>query len=92
MGTRQYRHHLRKKESTMNDTATPDLGDDELSYEAAREELVQVVAKLEAGEASLAESMQLWERGEKLAATCQQWLDGARAKVDAARAAHDDQD
>lgn len=77
----------------MNDSAdTPDLDNEELSYEAAREELVQVVAKLESGEASLAESMQLWERGEKLAATCQQWLDGARAKVDAARAAHDSQD
>lgn len=79
--------------TTMEDTAaTPDLGDEELSYEAAREELVQVVAKLESGEASLAESMELWERGEKLAATCQQWLDGARAKVDAARAAHEPQD
>lgn len=60
---------------------------DELSYEAAREELIAVVRKLEAGGASLAESMQLWERGEKLAAICQRWLDGARAKVEESRRA-----
>ncbi|MDO5500729.1 MAG: exodeoxyribonuclease VII small subunit [Propionibacteriaceae bacterium] len=58
---------------------------DELSYEAARDELIEVVRKLEAGGASLAESMQLWERGEKLADICQRWLDGARAKVEEAR-------
>lgn len=59
--------------------------DSELSYEAAREELIEVVRKLEAGGASLAESMQLWERGEKLADMCQRWLDGARARIDQAR-------
>lgn len=64
---------------------TDAIGDEELSYEAAREELMAVVQKLESGGASLAESMELWERGEKLATTCQTWLDGARAKVDAAR-------
>jgi len=58
-----------------------------LSYEQAREELVAVVQRLESGGAPLAESLALWERGEKLAAICQQWLDGARAKVEAARAA-----
>ena len=58
---------------------------DELSYEAARDELIDVVRKLEAGGASLAESMQLWERGEKLADICQRWRDGARAKVEEAR-------
>lgn len=66
---------------------TDAIGDEELSYEAAREELIAVVQKLESGGASLAESMELWERGEKLATTCQTWLDGARAKVDAARKA-----
>ncbi|MGH3493559.1 MAG: exodeoxyribonuclease VII small subunit [Sciscionella sp.] len=54
---------------------------DELSYEQARDELVAVVAKLEAGAATLQESMQLWERGEQLAATCQRWLDGARERM-----------
>jgi exodeoxyribonuclease VII small subunit len=56
-----------------------------LSYEQAREELIAVVQRLESGGAPLAESLALWERGEKLAAICQQWLDGAKAKVEAAR-------
>jgi exodeoxyribonuclease VII small subunit len=54
------------------------------SYEAAREELVDVVRRLEAGGTTLEESLALWERGERLAAVCQQWLDGARARLDAA--------
>lgn len=57
-----------------------------LSYEQARQELGEVVNKLESGRTPLAESMQLWERGEELAAICQEWLDGAKAKVAAARA------
>ncbi|WP_033340780.1 exodeoxyribonuclease VII small subunit [Catenuloplanes japonicus] len=58
-----------------------------LSYEQAREELGRVVERLEAGGTSLEESLALWERGEELAAVCQRWLDGARAKLDAAREA-----
>lgn len=54
-------------------------------YEEAREQLVQVVIRLESGNVPLSESMALWERGEKLATVCQQWLDGATAKVEAAR-------
>ncbi len=57
------------------------------SYEQAREELVDVVRRLETGAATLEESLALWERGEALAAVCQEWLDGARAKLDAAAAA-----
>ncbi len=57
----------------------------ELSYEQARAELVAVVEKLEAGGATLEESLALWERGEQLAAVCQRWLDGARARIEAAR-------
>jgi exodeoxyribonuclease VII small subunit len=57
---------------------------DELSYEAARDELVEVVRRLEAGGTSLEESLTLWERGERLAAICQRWLDGARARLEAA--------
>lgn len=57
-----------------------------LSYEQAREELTEVVRRLEAGGLGLAESLQLWERGEALADTCQGWLDGAWEKLDAARA------
>lgn len=56
----------------------------DLSYEQAREELVDVVRKLEAGGITLEESLALWERGEKLATLCQEWLDGARKKIDAA--------
>lgn len=59
----------------------------ELSYEQARQQLAEVVTKLESGGVGLAESMQLWERGEALAAICQQWLDGAKAQVAAARQA-----
>lgn len=59
------------------------------SYEQARAELGEVVAKLESGRVPLAESMALWERGEELATICQSWLDGARAKVEAARAQQD---
>jgi exodeoxyribonuclease VII small subunit len=58
----------------------------ELSYEAARDELAEVVRRLEAGGTTLEESLTLWERGEQLANTCQRWLDGARARLDAVRA------
>ncbi|MBK5305946.1 MAG: exodeoxyribonuclease VII small subunit [Frankiaceae bacterium] len=54
------------------------------SYEAARDELADVVRRLEAGGTSLEESLALWERGEALARTCQEWLDGAKARLDAA--------
>ena len=56
-----------------------------LSYEQARDDLVAVVARLEAGGATLEESLALWERGEALAARCQQWLDGARERLAAAQ-------
>lgn len=68
-------------------TAAPDLSDvDGLGYEQAREQLVQIVSRLEAGGTTLEESLQLWERGEALAGRCEQWLDGARQRLDAARA------
>jgi exodeoxyribonuclease VII small subunit len=57
----------------------------ELGYEEARDQLVEVIRKLETGSVPLSESMALWERGEKLAAICQTWLDGAKARVDDAR-------
>ncbi len=55
-----------------------------IPYEAAREELIEVVRKLEAGGITLEESLALWERGEELARICQEWLDGARQRLDAA--------
>ena len=60
----------------------------ELSYEQARDELAEVVQRLEAGGTTLEESLALWERGEELAAVCQRWLDGAREKLEKARAEH----
>ena len=54
-----------------------------LSYEEARDELVALVARLEAGAATLEESLALWERGEALGARCQELLDGARERVTA---------
>lgn len=53
------------------------------TYEAAREELVEVVRRLEAGGTTLEESLALWERGEDLARWCEEWLDGARERLDA---------
>jgi exodeoxyribonuclease VII small subunit len=58
----------------------------ELSYEQARDELVQVVAELEQGQTTLEQSLALWERGELLAARCEEWLIGAKARLDQARA------
>ena len=68
-------------------------GDDlaTLSYEQARDELVSVVTRLEAGGVTLEESLTLWERGEALAARCQQWLDGARQRLATARSTEPDE-
>ncbi len=60
---------------------------EELTYEAARDELAEVVRTLESGGATLADSMTLWQRGEELAALCQRFLDGAREQVAKARQA-----
>lgn len=74
---------------------------EDLSYEQARDELASVVSRLEAGGETLEGSLALWERGEALAQRCQEWLDGARRRLDAARggtpstaggATHDQQD
>lgn len=61
----------------------------EISYEQARAELREIVQALETGGQPLEESLALWQRGEELAARCQQWLDGARARLDEAIAASD---
>jgi exodeoxyribonuclease VII small subunit len=57
----------------------------ELSYEQARDELVRVVGELEQGSATLEQSLALWERGEALARRCEEWLLGAKERLDAAR-------
>lgn len=65
-------------------TETP--RDEDLSYEQARDELTTVVRQLESGGLTLEQTMQLWERGERLATTCESWLEGARARLTAALA------
>lgn len=64
--------------SDTDEAATEPLG-----YEAAREQLIEVVGRLESGGTSLEESLRLWEQAEELARTCQAWLDGARERLDA---------
>jgi exodeoxyribonuclease VII small subunit len=59
------------------------------SYEEARDELASVVRALETGGVTLEESLALWERGERLAQICEQWLEGARARLNAVVAADD---
>lgn len=72
----------------MDTVATPAPNDvSALSYEQARDELIQVVHELEQGSSSLEESLALWERGEALAGRCEEWLKGAKARLEAARAA-----
>lgn len=63
---------------------TSDIG--QLSYEAAIQELVSIVNRLEAGQTSLEESLALWERGEALANRCESWLNGAQQRLDQVRA------
>ena len=60
-----------------------------LSYEEARDALADVVESLESGPSTLEESLALWERGEELAKVCQQWLDGAKAKLAKAKSEAD---
>lgn len=64
---------------------------DKLSYEQARDELVDIVARLEAGAATLDESMSLWERGEALARRCESLLAGAEETIAKAAGGDDDQ-
>lgn len=68
--------------ATTNKTSVSDL-----SYEQARDELIAVVNELEQGSATLEQSLALWERGEALAQRCEEWLIGARARLDAAHGA-----
>jgi exodeoxyribonuclease VII small subunit len=73
---------------TPSDTPPAAAGDTaSLSYEQARDELVRVVTELEQGGSTLEESIALWERGEALARRCEEWLIGAKQRLDAARAA-----
>jgi exodeoxyribonuclease VII small subunit len=66
--------------------------DEALGYEQARDELIEVVRRLEAGGTTLEESLALWERGEELAKVCRRWLEGARKRLDAALAEEREQE
>lgn len=58
-----------------------------MSFEQARDELMEIVTTLEQGGGSLEDSIASWERGELLAKRCQAWLDGARARLQKAQSA-----
>ena len=62
----------------MTEPASP------VPYEKARDQLADVVRRLESGGLTLEESLELWEQGERLAAVCSDWLEGARARLTAA--------
>ncbi|MCI4044237.1 exodeoxyribonuclease VII small subunit [Streptomyces sp. TRM75563] len=77
---------------TDDGTAATAAATGTLGYEQARDELIEVVRRLEAGGTTLEESLALWERGEELAKVCRRWLEGARARLDAALARPEDTD
>jgi exodeoxyribonuclease VII small subunit len=76
--------------SGQKDGGTVPAAGQALSYEQARDKLATVVKRLEAGGLTLEQSLELWERGERLAAVCAEWLDGARARLAAAMAERDE--
>ncbi|GGW84691.1 exodeoxyribonuclease VII small subunit [Streptomyces noursei] len=77
---------MAKTDDVVDEAAGGAPVDSTLGYEQARDELIEVVRRLEAGGTTLEESLALWERGEELAKVCRRWLDGARARLDAALA------
>ena len=74
----------------MSETPEPTRSEPTQSYEQARDELAEVVRRLEAGGLTLEESLALWERGERLAEVCQHWLTQARERLAAAQPAEAD--
>lgn len=54
---------------------------EQLSYEQAYSRLEFVIAKLESGELSLEDSINLYEEGRKLSARCQSLLEQAELRV-----------
>jgi exodeoxyribonuclease VII small subunit len=67
----------------MATKSEPNNGDiAQLTYEQARDELKQVVAELEQQQVDLEVSLKLWERGEALAKHCEDYLSGAKRRLD----------
>lgn len=58
---------------------------EDLSFEDALKQLEQVVSRLESGEATLDESITLYERGDRLRQRCAERLDRAQARIEAIR-------
>ena len=93
MGQKEAARPGRPGENATDAAGSPDTADSpaddasadiaSMSYEQARDELVDIVARLENGESGLEESMGLWQRGEALAAHCAFWLDRAEARITA---------
>lgn len=69
-------------QGTPGDEAFPDPTT--LTYEQARDELIETVKILELGQMNLDESLKYWERGEALAKRCEVLLDGAQRRVETA--------
>jgi exodeoxyribonuclease VII small subunit len=80
------------KSAAKSDGAANGAGSEgvRIPYEKARDELTDLVKRLEAGGLTLEQSLELWERGERLAAICEEWLEGARARLAAAMAQRSD--
>ena len=55
---------------------------DTLSFEAALKRLEEIVRKLESGEASLDESIQLYGEGDRLKQQCEARLQAAQARIE----------
>lgn len=69
-----------RKGPAMADKGNGDVSG--MSFEAALAELEQIVGKLEGGQAPLAESITIYERGEALKAHCDMLLRTAEARIE----------
>ena len=63
----------------------------ELSYEAAKSQLDEIVTRLEDKDLPLDDMVNLWEQGEKLAAICEERLAGAKARLESLRPSQSDE-
>lgn len=64
----------------------------QLGYEECRDQLIEVVRLLEQGGLDLEQSLELWEKGERLAKRCEEHLAGARKRVEDALASRDEEE
>jgi exodeoxyribonuclease VII small subunit len=53
-----------------------------MTFEEAQQELEQIVARLERGDAGVDELTKLWERGEELYRICAEKLESTRGKIE----------